>query len=70
MLPQFLEWEVQFMRSGNEMATRVAALKSAPAHGLCLSRVYYASDEDVPPPLIALRQQVDTWHAAAAVAGT
>ena len=49
---------------------RVAALKSAPAHGLCLSRVYYASDEDVPPPLIALRQQVDTWHAAAAVAGT
>ena len=49
---------------------RVPGLKSAPAHGLCLSRVYYAADEDVPPPLVALRQQVDTWQAAAAVAGT
>ena len=49
---------------------RIRSLKSAPAHGLCLSRVYYASDADVPPRLAAVAGELDSWFAAAAVAGT
>ena len=33
--------------------TRIPRVKPAPAHGLCLARVYYDDDDDAPPELLA-----------------
>ena len=49
---------------------RVAHLKSAPAHGLCLSRVFYPGDSDVPARLAAVARELDSRHAAAVEGGT
>ncbi len=43
---------------------RVPRLKSAPAHGLCLARVFYEGDADLPPALLAAARAADA-HAAA-----
>ena len=43
---------------------RVPHLKSAPAHGLCLSRVFYPGDGDTPPRLAAVARELDARHAA------
>lgn len=58
------------VRVALETRQRVPRLKSAPAHGLCLSRVFYPGDADVPPQLAAVARQLDARHAALAVDGT
>jgi tRNA U38,U39,U40 pseudouridine synthase TruA len=41
---------------------RPGAVKAVPAHGLCLTRVYYDDCPDVPPPLRDFRRrQEEDW---------
>ncbi len=45
--------------------TRVPRLKSAPAHGLCLARVFYAADADAPVELLERARVAEALHATA-----
>jgi tRNA pseudouridine38-40 synthase len=46
---------------------RPAAVKAVPAHGLCLTRVYYGEEKDCPPELLAWRRLRDAeWERARA----
>ena len=58
------------VRAALQSRQRVPNLKSAPAHGLCLSRVYYPGDDDVPAKLAAVAREVDARYYAAAVEGS
>lgn len=55
----------EIVRDALAARQRVPHLKSAPAHGLCLSRVYYPADGDTPPRLAAESRVLEARHAAA-----
>jgi tRNA U38,U39,U40 pseudouridine synthase TruA len=42
---------------------RIPKVKSAPAHGLCLARVFYDDEEDAPRALLDAARAADAQHA-------